>query len=101
MIKIKDLEKYFEKSFDEILEDSDIIFVADDIPNAWKNYVEWEESNAFELSGTHDYLKSIKSDFEKWVATCNANDLLDHEISTYERHFMLENGKVYYLNNID
>ena len=46
-----------------------------------------------------EYLNAIKKDFYKWVENCNADELLNYELSTYQRHFMLENGKVYYLNS--
>lgn len=35
----------------------------------------------------------------KDLENCNADELLNYELSTYQRHFMLENGKVYYLNS--
>ena len=45
------------------------------------------------------YLYSIKEDFYKWVKNCSGEELLNYDISTYQRHFMLENGKIYYLNS--
>lgn len=106
MIKIKDLENYFEKSFDELLNDNDIIVVADDINGAWEDYYNWEieNSNLYEINNTLNgetkkYLNTIKDEFYKWVENCNADELLNYELNTYQRHFMLENGKVYYLNS--
>jgi len=101
MIKIKDLENYFEKSFDELLNDRDIIMVADDINGAWEDYCNWEKDfqNGCEDEELTRYLNMIKDEFYKWVENCNAEQLLEYEIDTYQRHFMLEeNGKVYYLN---
>lgn len=102
MIKIKDLENYFEKSFDELLNDNDIIVIADDINGAWEDYRSWELKYCYDNEDkkvVKEYLNAIKKDFYKWVENCNADELLNYELSTYQRHFMLENGKVYYLNS--
>lgn len=102
MIKIKDLENYFEKSFDELLNDNDIVMVADDIKGAWGDYRSWELKYCYDNEDkkvVKEYLNAIKKDFYKWVENCNADELLNYELSTYQRHFMLENGKVYYLNS--
>ena len=104
MIKIKDLEEYFGKTFDEILKDNDIVMVADDIKGAWEDYCNWEKGeNAFTWETEDDinkYLNSIKKDFYKWVEKCSADELFNYELSTYQRHFkLLDNGKVYYLNS--
>ena len=61
MIKIKELEEYFGKSFDEILADKDIVCIAENdyiklggngyikttIDFAWEDYVKWEKENYF------------------------------------------------------
>jgi len=118
MIKIKDLEEHFGKTFDEILKDNDIVCIAENdyiklgengyikttIDYAWEDYCNWEkEENAFTWETEDDinkYLNSIKKDFYKWVEKCNADELFNYELSTYQRHFkLLDNGKVYYLNS--
>ena len=101
MIKIKDLEEYFGKSFNKILQDNDICFIADNIKNAWKDYYKYELESVLDLykKETKAYLNDIKTDFYKWVETCNTDKLLNYDLSTYQRHFRLENGKVYYLNS--
>lgn len=118
MIKIKELEKHFGKSFDEILKDSDIVCIAENdyiklgdngyikttIDFAWDDYCDYEKENSGFIWETEEdaekYLKSIKKDFYKWVEKCNANELFNTELSTYQRHFkVLDNGKVYYLNS--
>ena len=38
MIKIKELEEHFGKSFDEILKDNDICYIADNSSLAYSNY---------------------------------------------------------------
>ena len=108
MIKIKELEEYFGKSFDEILADNDIICIAENdyiklgengyikttIDFAWEDYVKWEKENYGEN------VEHLKKDFYKWVEKCNADDLFNYELNTYQRHFkVLDNGKVYYLNS--
>lgn len=93
MIRIQELEKHFGKSFDEIIKSGDIIKIADTTENAFEDYVLWERAN-FKENVEH-----LKDDFYKWVENCNADDLLNYELSTYQRHFKLENGSIYYLNS--
>lgn len=99
MVKIKELENYYNKTFKELVNDNDIIEIANDIDTLWKDYQKWELENSFDVTDTNDYLQAIKKDFYKWVENCNGTDLLDYEIQTYQRHFKLENGKYYYLNS--
>ena len=66
MIKIKDLENYFEKSFDELLNDNDIIVVADDIKGAWGDYRSWELKYCYDNEDkkvVKEYLNSLN---ESW-----------------------------------
>lgn len=94
MIKIKDLEDYFGASFEELIKENDIVEVGDDLELAWKNYYEWE----LRLYGND--IKALENEFKKWVKELNnVKDLMEYELSTYQRHFQLDNGKIYYLNN--
>ena len=96
MIKIKDLEKYFGTTFDELLNNNDIVEIGDDIELAWKDYCEWE----FNVYG--EDIKALEDEFKKWVKELNnVKDLMEYELSTYQRHFQLDNGKIYYLNSYD
>lgn len=102
MIKITELEKYFEKSFDKLLNDNDIVMVADDIKGAWGNYRNWELKYCYDNEDkkiVKEYLNTIKTDFYKWVQNCSTDDLFNYELSTYQRHFMLEDNNIYYLNS--
>lgn len=93
MVKIKELEEYFEKSFNELITDNDIVEIANDLDTCFNDYVKWEKTLY------NNNVEDLREDFNKWVENCNANDLLDYELETYQRHFKLENGKYYYLNN--
>ena len=115
MIKIKELEEYFGKSFDEIVKDNDIVCVGENdyiklgengyikttIDFAWEDYCKWERNTQYntDYEEVEKYLNSIKKDFYKWVKNCKADELFNYDLSTYQRHFkLLDNGKVYYLN---
>ena len=118
MITIKDLEKHFGKSFDEIIKCNDIICVGNNdyiklgengyikttIDFAWEDYCNWEKGeNGYFWESDEDlekYLKSIKKDFYKWVEKCSAEELFNTDLNTFQRHFkVLDNNKVYYLNS--
>ena len=99
MVKIKELEKYFNKSYKDILEDNDIWEITNDIDILWEDYCKWERDFGYSENETENYLKSIKNDFYKWVENCSGSELLDYEIDTWQRHFKLENGKYCYLNS--
>ena len=104
MIKIKELEKHFGKSFDEIIKDNDIRYIADNSHLAYSNY--WT-NELFLYCHTEEqkqemkrYLYNIKNDFINWLdKNCNADELLNYEVDYYKRHFKLENGKIYFLNS--
>lgn len=104
MIKIKELEKHFGKSFDEIIKDNDICYIADNSSLAYSNY--WT-NELFLYCHTEEqkqemkqYLYNIKDDFMSWLdKSCNADELLNYEVDYYKRHFKLENGKIYFLNS--
>lgn len=100
MITRKDLENYFEKDFDDIIKDRDIIEIATDVDSAWDDYCEWEQDfqNGCDTTELELYLNNIKPKFYEWVQNATASELLEYEIDTYQRHFMLD-GKVYYLDN--
>lgn len=93
MVKIKELEEYFGKSFNELITDNDICEIACDLDTCFNDYVKWEKTLY------NNNVEDLREDFNKWVENCNANDLLSYELETYQRHFKLENGKYYYLNN--
>lgn len=105
MIKIKELEEHFGKSFDEILKDNDICYIADNSSLAYSNY--WNNelflycNTEEEKQEMKQYLYNIKDDFMNWLdKECNSNDLLgEYEVDYYKRHFKLENGKIYFLNS--
>lgn len=99
IVKIKELEEYFNKSLNELIEDNDILEVANDLDTCFNDYSKWEKENSIDLENCNEYLKSIKKDFYNWVENCNSNDLLNYDLETYQRHFKLENGKYYYLNS--
>lgn len=101
MIKIKELEKYYGEDFDELLKENKIVYIADDKIGAFDNYRKWELSYCYDDIDKMErkmYLANIRDNFYKWVENCNADELLNYDLDTYERHFMLENGKIYYLN---
>jgi hypothetical protein len=100
MVKIKELEEYFGKSYKDILEDDDILEITNDIDILWEDYCKWEMDFTCDEENSKRYLESIKKDFYKWVENCSGSDLLDYDISTFQRHFKLENGKYCYLNNM-
>ena len=109
MIKIKELEEHFGKSFDEILSDNTIIeigggdyiklgnngYIKTSIDFAWEDYCKWEKDLY------NNDVKKLQKDFYKWVEKCTIDDLFGvYELETYQRHFkVLDNGKVYYLND--
>lgn len=107
MIKIKELEKHFESSFDELIKDNDICLIADDLESAWEDYKNWEKQythydkdlNLLDENAVDKDLESRKNEFMESVKNNNADDLFNYELNVITRHFMLENGKVYYLNN--
>lgn len=107
MIKIIELEKYFDNDFNTLLKNKDIVKIADNITDSWEDYCKWEKSfvhfdkelNKMEKQEIDDYLLSIKNDYIKWVQNCSADDLFNYELSTYQRHFMLEDNNIYYLNS--
>lgn len=104
MIKITELEKYFDDDFDTLLKNKDIIKIADNITDSWKDYCKWETQSFVyydekEKEEQQQYLESIETDFYKWVQNCSADDLFNYELSTYQRHFMLEDNNIYYLNS--
>ena len=115
MVKIKELEEYFEEDFDTILKNNRIVEIAKNdyiklgdkgyikttIDFAWEDYCEWEKNYWRDKKELEKYLKKIKKDFYKWVKNCTINDLFgDYELQTFQRHFkVLDNGKVYYLND--
>ena len=106
LVKISDLEKYFEKDFVKIIEDKDIVLIAEnkDFKGAYKDYYNWEiETYTYyyeeEEKEQLEYLKSIEKDFYEWLKKCNGKDLLESDLDTYQRHFVLEDNNIYYLNS--
>lgn len=104
MIRIQELEKHFGKSFDEILKDNDICFIADNSNLAYSNY--WTNelllycNTEEQKQEMKQYLYNIKDDFMNWLEKeCNSDELLNYEVDYYKRHFKLENGKIYFLNS--
>jgi len=104
MVKIKELEEHFGKSFDEILKDNSVVFIANNSASAYSNYY----TNEILLYGgdkeqkqeIKEYLYRIKDDFINWLdKECNSDELLNYEIDYYKRHFKLEDGKIYFLND--
>ena len=63
MIKIKDLEEHFGKTFDEILKDNDIVCIAENdyikttIDYAWEDYCNWEKGEDDVIWETEDDIK--------------------------------------------
>ena len=97
MITKKELETHFEKDFETILEDKDIVFIGNNIDEAWEDYKKFE--NGFIDTTPVD---ELKSKFYEWIEKCEAKDLFEYSLDTFERHFMLkEDEKIYYLNNIE
>ena len=104
MVKIKELEEHFGKSFDELLKDNSIVYIADNSINAYNNYYTDEIllycNNKEQKDEMKQYLYNIKDSFVNWLdKECNSDELLNYEIDYYKRHFKLENGKIYFLND--
>ena len=97
MIYIKDLEEHFKKDFNTIINDKDIIFVADNVEKAIKEFIDYEE----EIYNNYVTIETLEKIFI-WLNVCTKDYLLNSELDTYERYFkVVDNGNIYYLNNIE
>lgn len=97
MIYIKDLEEYFNKDFETIIKDNDIVYIANNVENATKNFVDYEREK-------YNNYVSIETIFAMcyWLENATKQELFNRELDTCERYFkIVENGNIYYLNNIE
>lgn len=95
MIKIKDLETYFETDFNTLLNNNDIVFIASNVKDAVKSFIVDE----FKMYNNVVDEETIIA-FEKWLDKCSADELLYSNLDYYQRYFkVLDNGNIYYLNN--
>ena len=97
MITIKELEEYFKKSFNDIVFDNDIIFVANSVEKAIKEFIDYE----IEIYNHYVNIETLEKMFI-WLNVARQEDLFNTELDTYERYFkVIDNGNIYYLNNIE
>ena len=97
MIYIKDLEEHFNKDFETIIKDNDIVYIADNIENATKNFADYEIEK-------YNHFVNIETLFYMcyWLKNATKKELFNRELDTCERYFkVVENENIYYLNNIE